>query len=174
MSETEFRQSGADSVGVTINVAFLQEIKSDFGFRDVLNQVYYQLNSDGQDFSDDTESASMSPRQAAEMLIELRDELETYFALEEFYGYFHRSAIENPIVSQQAMHLQREHESLFLQLSQIIERTEKIVYQEPGSESTLDPIAADLESFCIEMAKHEQAEMDLMMRLCNEDIGVGD
>ncbi len=174
MSEKEFRQSDAESAGVTINVAFLQEIKSDFEFRELLNRVYHRLSPDRIDSADGPDSAPVSPRKAAEMLSELRDELETYFALEEFYGYFHKSAIENPNVSQKATSLQREHESLFVQLSQIIERTEKIVYHEPGSESNLDNVALDLESFCIELAGHEQSEMDLMMRLCNEDFGVGD
>ncbi len=176
MSEKEFRQSDAESAGVTINVAFLQEIKSDFGFRDLLNRVYQRLSPEGLNSNHNSigiESKAVSPRQAAEMLGELRDELETYFALEEFYGYFQKSEIENPNVSLKAMDLQSEHETLFIQLSQIVDRTEQIVYQEPGSES-LAEVAVELESFCIGLAQHEQSEMDLMMRLCNEDIGVGD
>jgi hypothetical protein len=172
MSEKEFRQSGAEYAGVTINVAFLQEIKSDFGFRDLLNRTYQRLSPDNLS-SGMSGPDSVSARQAAEMLIELRDELKTYFALEEFYGYFQKSAIDNPSVSLQAMDLQDEHTKLFVQLGQIVERAEKIVYQEPGSES-LNEVALELESFCIDLASHEQSEMDLMMRLCNEDIGVGD
>ena len=60
LSEKEFRQSGAESAGVTINVAFLQEIKSDFSFRDVLNEVYRKFRSPLPD-------AELSPRMAADL-----------------------------------------------------------------------------------------------------------
>jgi len=43
LSEQEYRLSGAEATGVTFNVAFLLEIKSDFGFRDMLRQVQKQL-----------------------------------------------------------------------------------------------------------------------------------
>ena len=43
ISETEFRQSGAAAAGITINVAFLQEIKTDYGFRELLNSVYHEI-----------------------------------------------------------------------------------------------------------------------------------
>lgn len=175
LSEKEFRQSGAESAGVTINVAFLQEIKSDFGFRDLLNDAYRQLKPGSQagDFGDES-GGRVSPRVAAELLEDLRDGLETYFALEEFYGYFQQAAVQNPCVSQKAIGLQSEHETLFLKLNQIVELTQQIVYHEAGPETTLDHVAEELESFCIQLAQHEQAEMDLMMRLCNEDFGVGD
>ena len=167
LSEKEFRQSGAESAGVTINVAFLQEIKSDFGFRDVLNEVYYK-------FRPTSDAERLSPRVAAELMESLRDELETYFALEEFYGYFEQSAVQNPCVNQKAAGLQSEHEALFLRISQMVEEIQQIVYHESGPELTLEKIADDLEDFCKALANHEQAEMDLMMRLCNEDFGVGD
>ncbi|MFT5302139.1 MAG: hypothetical protein ACI814_002953 [Mariniblastus sp.] len=176
MSEKEFRQSGAEAAGITINVAFLQEIKTDFGFRDLLNQVFYQLQPKlGLDLlTDDPDENHVSPRLAAELLRELRDELKTYFALEEFYGYFNRSAVENPSVSSKAFELQRDHESLAKQLNRIVERTEKIADRKTQADVTLDDVHTDLESFCISLAQHEQAEMNLMMRLYNEDIGVGD
>ena len=167
LSEKEFRQSGAESAGVTINVAFLQEIKSDFGFRDVLNEVYYKFRSPLPD-------AELSPRLAAELLENLRDELETYFALEEFYGYFQQSAINNPCVSKKALGLQSDHERLFLELERIVEKAQQIVYHESIPETTVDQLADELEEFCIDLAGHEQDEMELMMRLWNEDIGVGD
>ena len=173
LSEKEFRQSGAESVGVTINVAFLQEIKTDFGFRDILSETYRRLNPPLED-GDDSGARKISPREAAEALSELRDALETYFALEEFYGYFQKSAAENPNVSQKAIILQQEHERLFLQLNQIVEMAEQIVYHERGSNSTMEQVTEELEMFCVQLARHEQSEMDLMMRLCNEDFGVGD
>ena len=112
LSEQEYRQSGAEATGVTFNVAFLLEIKSDFGFRDLLRRVRSQLCPEpGVDF--------VSPRQAADLLSDLRDELETYFALEEFYGYFREAEIENPPVSKKAAQLKDEHEDLYLSLIHI-------------------------------------------------------
>jgi hypothetical protein len=141
----------------------------------LLNSVYFQLKPGAARTIVDGESGKrISPRVAAEMLGELRDGLETYFALEEFYGYFEQSAVQNPCVSQKALGLQSEHEALFLKLNQIVEMVQQIVYHEAGPEITMDRVAEELESFCIQLAHHEQSEMDLMMRLCNEDFGVGD
>ena len=134
-SETEFRRSGALSLGVhmdvdgeaavaeeriTLNVAFMHEIKEDFDFRETLNNVHYRLN----------DSTAISPRDAAKELAELRDQLETYFAMEEFYGYFQQSAISNHGVNHQADVLRNDHESLFLQLSELVDLAEQIVYRE--------------------------------------------
>jgi hypothetical protein len=167
LSEKEFRQSGAASAGVTINVAFLQEIKTDFGFRDLLNQAYLKLKPH------DPEER-VSPHVAANLLSDLRDEMETYFALEEFYGYFGESAVNNPNVSKKAVELRSDHEKLFLRLSDLVETAQQIVYHEAGPEVCIEDVADGFEQLCMDLAEHEQAEMELMMRLCNEDIGVGD
>ena len=166
LTESEFRNSGAKSAGVTINVAFLKEIKSDFAFRDELNRVYHKLNQRSR--------SKITPQQASDLLVDLRDALETYFALEEFYGYFNASAIENPSVSRKADELQSAHESIFNELNAVVEKSLQIVYHEVSESVTLDDLVADLDQFCIHLADHEAAEMDLMMRLWNEDLGVGD
>lgn len=167
LSEKEYLQSGAESAGVTINVAFLSEIKEDFGFRSLLNEVCHRL------LPEDSSQTLASARVAAEILSDLRDELETYFALEEFYGYFGLSTLDNPQVSQQAAELKFGHEALFLELCAVVELAHQVVYREAPA-AMFDQIGEQFEHFCINLADHEQSEMDLMMRLCNEDIGVGD
>jgi hypothetical protein len=164
MSEKEFRQSDAQSLGVTINVAFLQEIKQDSEFRQTLTEVHARINA----------PEPVPPRTASELLGDLRDQLETYFALEEFYGYFKNSAESNPTVSQAASSLRQDHERLFLQFSDLVECSEQIVYRECSKEVTVKQLAEKLDEFCHALAKHEHDEMELMMRMCNEDIGVGD
>ncbi|MEL7499896.1 MAG: hemerythrin domain-containing protein [Planctomycetota bacterium] len=166
LSETEFRQAGADAVGITINVAFLQEIKADYDFRQLLNDTYLQLG--------ERTMGWVSPRVAAELLENLRDELETYFALEEFYGYFTDAEVVNPCVGQTANQLRTDHQELFIQLNELVELAQQITYREIGPETTVADVFEQFETFCKDLAHHEQAEMDLMMRLCNEDIGVGD
>lgn len=167
LTETEYRDAGAAAIGVTINAAFLHDIKTDFGFRELLNEVYAKLG-------DDSESR-LTDHQAADLLGDLRDELETYFALEEFYGYFSDAAIVNPNVSQCATALRSDHERLFLELNEIVEQSLQIAYDEADKDRLNSKILfGHFEAFCIHLALHEQSEMDLMMRLCNEDIGVGD
>ena len=96
LSESEYRQSDPVAAGLTINVAFLQEIKDDHvEFRE-------RLEGTRQHFSSLTESQKKRPVDTARLLGELRDELETYFALEEFYGYFQNAAVTNPSVGLKA------------------------------------------------------------------------
>ncbi len=164
MSEKEFRQAGAEEIGVTINVPFLKEIKQDSEFRQLLTAVYERLNA----------LPSPTPRTATEMLAGLRDQLETYFALEEFYGYARNALETNPTLSRQAATLKAEHRELFLQFHKIVETSEQIVYHECSAKVTVKQLAEQLDSFCLALANHEQREMDLMMRKCNQDTGVGD
>lgn len=176
LSETEYRQSGAESAGVTINVAFLQEIKTDFGFRILLNEVYHRLkpnSSDQANWDDPFANQQVTSNEAADLLSDLRDELKTYFALEEFYGYFSQSKVSNPSVNKKAVGLQAEHETLFLELNDLVELAEQVLYHEIH-DVPIEQIADQFEEFCKRLAAHEQNEMELMMRLCNEEIGVGD
>ena len=166
LSEQEYRLSGAEATGFTFNVAFLLEIKSDFGFRDLLKKVRSQLSLA-------PVADELKPRQAADLLNDLRDELETYFALEEFYGYFKHANIENPSVSTKASRLKQDHESLYLELSRVIEMAQQVVYQECGPEITVKTIGTAFEQFYVNLMRHEEAEMNLVMALCNEDFGVG-
>lgn len=165
LSEAEFRQAGAEAIGVTINVAFLNDIKTDFDFREQLNKTYFELSEE--------QLQPLSPHAAANLLADLRDELETYFSLEEFYGYFSEADIVNPCVSHAAVDLRGEHRTLYLELHDIVELATQIAYREIGPENTSADVFQQFEQFCMKLARHEQAEMDLMMRLLNEDIGVG-
>ena len=164
LTEKEYRQSGALSVGMTINVAFLEEIKSDFDFRSTLNEVYQQVNR----------RPDAAPQKIAELLIDLCDQLETYFALEEFYGYFQKDEVSNMGVSIKAAKKTAEHETLFLQLSEVVDLAQQIVYHECSSEVTLEQVRCEFHRFCEALADHEQDEMELIMQMFNEDIGCGD
>ena len=164
LSEQEYRLSGAEATGFTFNVAFLLEIKSDFGFRDLLKQVRSRLCSK-------STADLLTARQAADLLSDLRDELETYFALEEFYGYFKHADIDNPPVSKKASRLKSEHETLYLELSHVIEMAQQLVYGECGPEVTVESVSQIFKRFYTNLMRHEEAEMNLVMALCNEDFG---
>lgn len=164
ISEQEFRQGGGQSAGIAINVPFLQEIKQDFEFRQLLNEVQRRIN----------DPQSPSPREASELLASLRDQLETYFALEEFYGYFKYSQDQIPTFSRQAEKLKEEHSKLYLQFNQIVDASEQILYQECSKKLTVKQLGEMMGEFCKALAQHEEDEMELMMQICNQDIGVGD
>ena len=121
LTEREFRQGGAESTGVTLNVAFLRDIKQDTPSLQTQSSVI-QLSLDG---------GSISPRQTVDLLTQYRDDLETYFALEEFYGYFSNAAETNPTISSQAAKLRTEHVELFLNLNQVIELAESCFLEKP-------------------------------------------
>ena len=164
LTEKEFRQSGAEAAGITLNVAFLREIKQDhLPIRELTSRINRTLSS-----------SSVSPRQAADLLSDYRDGIETYFALEEFFGYFENAALTNPKLSGLAIGLQQEHESLFERLGHIIDLAEQIVYHECGPQTTLLEVADLFDNFACQFEHHEQQEMELMLRLCNEEFGVGD
>lgn len=164
LTEKEYRQSGAISVGMTINVAFLEEIKTDFDFRSTLNKVYQQVN----------QRPDPAPPEIVRWLNELGDQLETYFALEEFYGYFEQDEVTNVRVSKKVAKKTEEHETLFLQLNEVIDVAEQIVYHECSNDLTIAEVRQLLDRFCEALADHEQDEMELIMEMFNEDVGVGD
>lgn len=163
LSETEFRQSDARASGITINIAFLREIKDEHvSVPRQTETITEKLNR------------GASPHEALDLLSDYRDVLQTYFTLEQNYGYFQNAATTHPAISRRVAELQKEHEPLIRDLLEIIELTQQIVYHESGPELTLGEIASLFECFARRFEIHEQQEMDLMLRLCNEEIGVGD
>jgi hypothetical protein len=164
LTEKEYRQAGAQSAGLTLNVAFLRDIKQDN--RSILCQTDALCQA--------LSSRTTTPRQAVDQLTRYRDAMETCFALEEFYGYFKNAAVSNPAVSKRANDLRHEHEQLFMNLNQIVDLAEQIMYHECSSETTLREVRDAFRHFASQLQAHEQSEMELMMRMCNEELGVGD
>ena len=164
ITEKEYRQGGGESAGVAINVPFLQEIKQDFEFRQLLDHVVSQIK----------QQPACPPRVVAESLASVRDQLETYFALEEFYGYFPMANVSNATRSNQVAELKAEHATLYLQYDQIVETCQQIVYRECKPEITLEQVLNLLDQFRGDFMNHEEKEMTLMMEICNQDVGVGD
>lgn len=164
LTEKEYRRSGAAASGVTINIPFLREIKQDnLPVRQQTKILNQRLAS-----------GKLSPREAVESLGFYRDALETYFSLEEFYGYFKNASAINPTITAQAKALTGEHETLFLRLNELIELAEQIVYHECDHNTTLSIVADKFSDYADQFESHEQREMELMMRMCNEEFGVGD
>lgn len=149
---------------ITVNVAFLKEIKEDnVHFGELLEAIKMSLET----------GSRVQDRVLAELLGRLRDELETHFALEEFYGYFKDATVQNNQVGKVAQRLCGEHVILFVQLNDLVEDAERLLYKEPPRR-TKEEVMSGFGDFYNSLKKHEQDEMLLMMRLWNEDIGDGD
>ncbi len=149
---------------VTLNVAFLNEIKADnVSIGQVLKSIRTTFNG----------GKSLGPRSICELLGRLRDELETHFALEEFYGYFDEAEMTHSQVSRAANSLIGEHTELFSELNSIIENAEQLLYDEAGHKSE-SQIILDFQFFDDKLREHELKEMELMQKLCNDEFGTGD
>ncbi len=164
LTEAELRESGIGSITKGINSAFLLDIKQDHvEFRDLLRLV--------QAFVFD--AAPIAPRELAEKLARLRDELETYFTLEEFYGCFDLAAQGDSSVARLVDNLRRQHHEIYVQLDGLVERAEQVLYHE-APEETMREIVDGFRSFCDALRRHEGLELDVISRQPLLDIGVGD
>ena len=170
LTELEFQNDVELSSCLSINVAFMNEIKDDHvELRHCLSGLDSVLIGPiGQEFAID------QSRQLVDRFHQLRDALETYFALEEFYGYFQSASQTNSQVATKSLQLFREHELLYLHACRLVEYAERVLYGEVKLEGSIEFIRVAYRDFYRRFHEHEQTEAELMMRFCNEEIGVGD
>ena len=166
LTEQDLRDSREDVKtwpGLTLNVAFLNDIKQDTEKPDELIGELKRLLM---------RSEFGEPSRLVFLLSRLRDELETYFALEEFYGYFDSAKTSHSRISLQAEGLQSQHETIYLEVCELVEMAESALYREKPIEQSWPAIVAGFHSFVQNFHSHEQQEQELMMQLCNDDLGV--
>ncbi len=152
---------------LTINAAFLQEIKDDN------RELKYLLAECLAACQPDGWRKTLEPAKLLRLLGKLRDQLGMHFALEEAYGYFDDALSVAPQLSRRALELREQHRPLFLTLCQLVEDAERLRYHEPtavGWRDVADAYADFHQQFC----KHEAAEDRLVMQMVNEEIGCGD
>lgn len=166
MTEKDYRRAGAKELGIGLNSAFILEIKQDsVEFRQLMREIHGEIKL----ISEQPSAAYV--RYLNDRLSQLRDEIETYFALEEFYGGFHSSSGRD--ISRDVEKLKQQHIDLFLQLDQIVDMNEQLVYHET-SEFSLSRVAEKFLQFFRDWESHEEFEMNIVMRDCNEVLGTGD
>jgi hypothetical protein len=163
-TETKMRRGEFRSATNGVNTSFLLDIKEDHAEFQVLLKRALDVVQAGQ---------PIKPRALADLLGQLRDEMETYFCLEEFYGGFDVNFETDPSHARMAAKLKHQHEQLFTRLVDLVERAEQIVYHEVPS-SRMRQIAADFKTFVDELHRHEDAELDLISRQSSLDLGGGD
>ena len=164
-SVTEAEQFTDESHSLTLNAAFLTDIKHDTVKPEEVIREFQDLLS---------KRSLPDPGLVVETLARLRDELQTCFALEEFYGYFDSAKISNSHVNVRATCLRSQHEEIFLDVRELVELAEGMLYQELSVEESMPAIVAGFQSLVQNFHCHEMEEHDLIMRLCNDDIGGSD
>jgi predicted ATPase len=151
---------------VTVNAAFLQEIKEDnHELRQLLAEVRAALTA--------PVGTHLPSRQLAELLARLRDQLAMHFALEEAYGYFEEPLTVAPRLGSQAEALRGQHRDLYLEICELVDRAQRRAYHE-GNGNSLRSLAADFLGFGDKLQQHEARENELMAQAFDDDIGVGD
>ncbi len=148
---------------VTINAAFLQEIK------DVHQLLWVTLDSLRQ-LCDTPVAAPSYLRQLTSLLADLRDQLALHFSLEEAYGYFDDPVDVAPHVSQRAETLRNQHQELYL--CDLVDCCEQAYDGRQFSRATL--LAERYRDFHERLVVHEEAESELIQEAYADDLGVGD
>jgi hypothetical protein len=150
---------------VTVNPAFLQEIKE-------VNQELWTLLA-GLRHRCLRPLAPGQCHQLIDKLSLLRDQLALHFSLEEAYGYFEDPVEVAPQLGRQAEQLREEHKELYLDVCDLLERAERMYYDEQHAELALwiGPEFLELEQ---RLRQHEERENELIMDAYEGDIGVGD
>jgi len=150
---------------VTVNAAFLQEIKE-------VNQELWSLLSELRHRCQ-RPLAPAQCRNLIDKLCQFRDQLALHFALEEAYGYFDDPVHVAPRLSRQADQLRGEHKGLYLDICQLIDRAERMFYDEQHAALALW-IGPEFLEFDARLRSHEQRENELIFEAYDGDIGGGD
>jgi predicted nuclease with TOPRIM domain len=151
---------------VTVNAAFLQEIKDDnirlhalLGETRLVAEQLPVLHDDVSRFCD--------------LINELRDQIAMHFALEEAYGYFDDAVCEAPRLSERAGELRAEHGELFVTLCDLVDDAERLRYNH-NRKRLRRMVSCRFVDFHQQLQDHESRENELIFDAFDDDIGVGD
>jgi hypothetical protein len=151
---------------VTVNAAFLQEIKD-------VNQDLWRLLANVRRMAREPATIHAAPRRFFGMIERLRDQLAMHFALEEAYGYFEDPIEVAPRLCEQAERLRAEHQDLYTAAVDLAEFAEQLVQATTDGRLILES-ARLFRDFDDQFQQHETAENDLIQQEYGDDIGVGD
>jgi hypothetical protein len=150
---------------VTVNAAFLQEIKE-------VNQELWQ-RLDEMRHRCQRPIAPANCRHLIERMSELRDQLALHFALEEAYGYFDDPVDVAPRLSYAAETLRSEHRRLYMDLTHIVDRGERLLHSEQLATLALW-LGPEFLAFDEALRDHESRENELIFDAYETDLGAGD
>ncbi|MEM6473099.1 MAG: hemerythrin domain-containing protein, partial [Planctomycetota bacterium] len=150
--------------GLTINAAFLQEIKED-------NRHLKELWDRMLPLVTHAEVARNHWLELDDLLVDLLDQLGMHFSLEEAYGYFDDAIDAAPHLSVQAESLRSQHGALFTQARGLVEQMGELDADDG------DEIAKWIhrfDGFRRAFEQHEESELKLILQSFEDDLGVGD
>jgi iron-sulfur cluster repair protein YtfE (RIC family) len=151
---------------VTVNAAFLQEIKE-------VNHDLWRLLDDVRRMCLNPTSVHTSPRRFIGLVDQLRDQLAMHFALEEAFGYFDDPIDVAPRLCEQAERLRAEHADLYMRIVELGDVAERLV--EPiRRDGLVLQVVHDFHDFDKALQHHETLENELILEEYDDDIGVGD
>lgn len=151
---------------VSINAAFLQEIKED---HHELRQLFHHTGA----MLNRPRWMPIEHDRLVELFCKLRDQLAMHFSLEEAYGYFDDALTVAPHLSRRADRLREQHGELYSELCRLTDRAEQVLYHE-APRSSVRSLAAAFSKFSHRFGDHELQENDLILESLNEDLGTGD
>lgn len=150
-----------NSLKLTINAAFLKEIKDD-------NLTLYSLLENLRSFWLVNDPLVLTPEWFSVLVNQLRDQLAFHFTLEENFGYFDHPVKFDPILSADAQRLRNQHTELYLEISLIAEKSEDVLYPD-FDESRYTSLVKQFKTFYKTFQQHEVAEFDLIMTVSYEE-----
>jgi hypothetical protein len=151
---------------LTINAAFLQEIKED-------NRRVHELLAEVEQWLQSHALSESSPRRLVDVLGQLRDQVALHFSLEEAYGYFEDAIHAAPQLSEKAAELRAQHSDLFVRLCQMVNDAERWLYRETPRD-VRSSLIRQFGKFSQDFRRHESREADLVLEAFESDVGVGD
>ncbi|GAA5506078.1 hypothetical protein [Novipirellula caenicola] len=139
---------------LVVNSAFLQEIKESHP------EFWHTLHHVRQ-ICEDVEQPSHVTRDLVRLLNELRDKMALQFALEEAYGYIEVAPEFSSCKVNAAEKIMAQHCSLYLQLSELIEKAEELQYR-GAIAACVQELVDQTQAFDAKLQEHEQAENGLI------------
>ena len=151
---------------VTVNAAFLQEIKQ-------VNEELWQTLKEVRQRAESQVLQRADAWRFLHQLAQLRDQLAFHFTLEEAYGYFEDPIDVAPRLCRQANQLRSEHRELYLMVVDLGEASE-LLTQRNRISGTVMTAVKQFQAFDERLHRHESLENELIMQEYGDDIGVGD
>src|SRR6056297_727940 len=149
---------------VTINAAFLQEIKAD---HEQLKELLDRLRR----LTAQPQALANHGREFIDLLSSLRDQLAFHFTLEEAYGYFEDAIESSPRLDNQAGQLRAQHADLFVVARDL---PDVAAQQALDGSAEWEPLAKQFVVFDNALKAHESAELNLILTALEDDLGGGD
>ncbi len=151
---------------VTVNAAFLQEIKD-------VNEDLWKLLDDVKQLCNDPERVQLQGRRLVDMFGDLRDQLAMHFALEEAYGYFDDPIHVAPRLSVTASQLRDEHQILYAMVRDLADEVDELSRAGRLARSG-SWVVERFREYYDRFQQHETRENELILDAYDSDIGVGD